>query len=852
MTRFAILALLAGCTSFDPITRSTCGNGLLEPGEDCDSHDASCVRCAVTCTTSADCPTTDYTCGTDGECHAPGGALAHPINAGTFEVNELRITDIDNDGAGDALGLSRTSIAIRRGAASGLLSDESSFVTPTQLGAPIFGQLDSDASLDLALTTRDGVVPFSSPYGALSPLAVPTALTDSSGKPLDIRMAYVVGPLTLGAIFVDQNTIIVGAVDFLNPNAPAAVVPCGVQIPASQLALDRVDVYQVNRAGDLATDVVVALQTTTGRVCVTAIHKDNLLAAAVVVDITPAAVPNLARKPILADLDTDSDRCPGLVNTDGGTVLRQYDGFMSGGHCVFETGAASGGNVLPAIPAGGANATAIGRIPLDPTIFTVASDGVVLTDGVYVYVPLTSSWSSIYQSARKLAGVASADLDRDGDIDAVLYAESSDDLDILYRSQSPQGYQFLRYDTASVVTSVILGDYDGNGIGDIAYTEKLSDHKRLMVAWGTPDQPLAPQLVGEIGDIGSIARLALPDTVDMLSVADDLIVLEPPMGVENGTLTLFHGSPQRSLLPYLDPRPGNPPVALHAAAVGRFGGDYPDIVTFAALAATGSAVQSFLVAGTSNGLTATDTNGVPVTGLAACPSSNSADVCLADASFMTWPASAGSDVVLAVDGERHAAVFDPASSSAIIATPATALASAIPVGAQVAALASGDVDGDGALDLVAAFAMPRGSNGSGAVLVCGVQAGVPQSCTDLVPVIAAAAPETTACVDAAPGLIGYRDPTVAPVSAVDVIVLCHDDGSSIYRVHHDSDGYHADRLAHSASLLTAIEVGDVTGDGVADVVALEGETGSQTLVVLRQCTSRDLQTCERASEGAQP
>jgi hypothetical protein len=38
------LILLAACTDFDDVSRGVCGNGLLEPNEDCDSSDASCVR----------------------------------------------------------------------------------------------------------------------------------------------------------------------------------------------------------------------------------------------------------------------------------------------------------------------------------------------------------------------------------------------------------------------------------------------------------------------------------------------------------------------------------------------------------------------------------------------------------------------------------------------------------------------------------------------------------------------------------------------------------------------------------------------------------------------------------------
>jgi hypothetical protein len=48
--------------------------------------------------------------------------------------------------------------------------------------------------------------------------------------------------------------------------------------------------------------------------------------------------------------------------------------------------------------------------------------------------------------------------------------------------------------------------------------------------------------------------------------------------------------------------------------------------------------------------------------------------------------------------------------------------------------------------------------------------------------------------------------------------------------------------------LNSVRVGDVTGDGVEDMVLLEGENGAQTLVVYPQCSSRD--TACRLSSGA--
>ena len=52
-----------------------------------------------------------------------------------------------------------------------------------------------------------------------------------------------------------------------------------------------------------------------------------------------------------------------------------------------------------------------------------------------------------------------------------------------------------------------------------------------------------------------------------------------------------------------------------------------------------------------------------------------------------------------------------------------------------------------------------------------------------------------------------------------------------------------DPLVHAATPLAAIRIGDVTGDGVADVVGLEGAVGARSLVVYPQCSSRDLERC---------
>src|SRR5262249_19678839 len=159
--------------------------------------DGRCVRCAVTCARASECPTADYACGNDGLCHAPGGALGEPVQAGSFLVDDFAITDVDHDGAGDVIGFSKTSLIVRHGDASGALARAATLFTASQSGPPALGDLDDDGTLDVALTTPDGLVTYTSAFGELSPLDVQTLITTASGAPLDMRSLFRIASVTL-------------------------------------------------------------------------------------------------------------------------------------------------------------------------------------------------------------------------------------------------------------------------------------------------------------------------------------------------------------------------------------------------------------------------------------------------------------------------------------------------------------------------------------------------------------------------------------------------------------------------------------------------------------------------------
>ncbi len=839
MIKPAILLLLLGaCTDFTDITRSVCGNGLLEPGEDCDSEVASCVRCAVTCDAKDDCPSATYACGNDGFCHAPGGELAEPSAPVQFQAEDFRITDLDRDGAGDVIGVSKTSVIIRNGDAAGALTATSSFVTPAQSGAAAFGDLDGDGTIDVTLVTPDGIVELTSRFGSLSPVAIESPLFADSGEPLDFVRLFQPSTLELGGLISIDGALQLVVVAFIgDPPVLSFGKPCEGRLGTlakTDIDLPSFDIYRVTPEGAFANELVVSFLTTSGAVCVTSIHG-NLLAGYTFDDITPVGAAPRGTKPILADLDTDNDPCPGLVNSDGGAQgLRQWDGGASNGHCVLATAGADGAP-LPPMPEAPANAIAIGRIELLPRIDGVGRDALVMTSGVYGNIPAPIPFvpapvmTEIYSSTgRTLGFVATGDLDNDGDLDAVLATSDQDDLDVLFRF--PSGLQLFRIDTASTITSLTLADVDGNGVRDIAYTEKVGDHHAMLVAYGTADRPLAPIQVATFSGVGAVSVLQFPDSVDTLGIAEDLAVIQPGAGADgNSLLSLLHGSPQRTMLSFFDPRSEarRDDTFMYGVVVGDFVDEPPalhrDLIAFGLGA---NLARAWRVAGTPVGLDNTPSEGAD----AILPGFRS--------ELFAWP-GADRDLVLAVDRDApHATVIDPASFQI---TEAPLLVADLPAGVVIRSLHAADLDGDGARELIASFR----SDDDGEVRVCAMSAaGIPERCDDLTAIIVAADPLVTTCIDAAPGVI-------SATGGIDLVVLCRTGTqTSLYRVRKSGD-YTVDELRAHATGMRSIRVGDVTGDGLDDVVATVGTTGTQSVLTFAQCSSRQLGGCRTAQERGQ-
>lgn len=829
--KWLLLGVLAACTSFDAVPRNVCGTGVLEPGEDCDSTDATCVRCAVTCTKAADCPSSDYSCGVDGLCHAPLGALATPVEAGLFLVDDFAVTDVDHDKIGDVVGVSRTSLVVRHGDVGASLARTDTQVTPSQTGPAAFGDVDNDGTLDVTMATADGLATYASPFGTLSPLDI-TQTVGTGAMQFDARQVFTVGPLAVGAFAVDaqNNDMLLMVVDFGSVTQLSAALPCTAIAPAD-FSPDLVDVYQVNQDTDVQTDIVVALTSHNGKLCVMSIHKDNIFAAVSFAAITQPNPPALSTKPVLADLDNDGDRCPDVITSEAGPrLMRHWPGAMSGGHCTL-----SGvGDLLASMDAEPVNAHPFSHASFGGSL--AAPDGLIMPDGIWSYSG--TSWLQAYASPRPISVAAAGDIDADGRPDVVVGGGGTNDLDVLYRTNSPfPSFQLYRVPTSAPVTSITIGDFDGDGAKDVDYTEHVGDHERMMVAYDQIPRLAPPIEVATFGNVLSLARITLPSYADPSYQTNDLIVLQTVMG--SPALTILIGNAQRTMIPYYDPRStekqgpmGNLPsiqdsTVLRTAIVGSFtGAAYRDVLAIATPKPTQQGdptARGWAIKGPVAQFDGTKTDGKLLTGAVDCTHDFGTGWCAEDARYFAFPAS-GHDVVIAVDQNGKAIHMDVSGNSPNAAF-ITQLAPPSPGPAHQ--LSAADLDGDGSPELIATY--------DNAVFVCKVDAtGTPTSCSEVAGMTGATCTDATA----------IKIPTIA------LVVACHDSGGGVlYKITDDAGTFSASVLARSSDDLRYVRGGDVNGDGLDDVIAASGDRGNQTLVVFPQCSTRDIATCQL---GAKP
>lgn len=187
----ALIALAIGlgaCAELPALEAGACGNGVVDPGEDCDgvsgfpgevgttcAAPGAASACHYLCADSAPCPA-GWGCGADDVCSYASGfydQTSSPVGAGFVF---LSVGDSDADGHVDLLGQTLSgNLEAWYGDGSGGFTSPSVLSSGAIAGLPDFGSLDgSDALIDAVVPQPQGLFVVRSAGGrSLAPLAYP-------------------------------------------------------------------------------------------------------------------------------------------------------------------------------------------------------------------------------------------------------------------------------------------------------------------------------------------------------------------------------------------------------------------------------------------------------------------------------------------------------------------------------------------------------------------------------------------------------------------------------------------------------------------------------------------------------
>jgi len=884
----ACALLVVGCADLETFSQP-CGNFEIDEGEDCDEGaepTERCNSCRLVCDSVRTCHGfADYSCGVDGYCRAPSGRLASTFTELATLAKTFAITDIDRDLYADVISVSGTSLTVNYGDALGGLSFQVSTLIPSVFGEPIFTDIDGDQTTDVVVPTADGIAAYSSPYSVLSPHSFVLGLDPDVcplsekllGQPFhvfsldDNHVAVLISRAVtnkLGVAVINTNDRDICA----DPGSARQVCDIFVGDLGMGLSSDKMfgfSIYDTARSGVSGKVIAVTSNLPGGGACVIDFTRTD---PATDFTITTLFEKNsVTKQAVLADIEGQG--CPSLIDAASSPMgARQFKASGVPGTCTL---AGSSSNFT--LPIG---QFAVGAVRIDQvggTLSPYARDALVTTDGIFAIrtggIGLTSL---LYTSDRPLTAATSADIDADGDLDIIAISQGAEDLDVIQRVPG-DNFLRLRLDTVGAVTMFAASDFDGNGIADVAYTELFVDSQRLSIAYGTRDRPLAPVDAGAFANIVGLVPIQTKDSTDPHKVVDDLIVLDivDPTQV-TPVMTLLHGSPQRTMQSFFDPRGVNANTVFMGVAAGQFfptstGEHYIDLV-----AIDGSRYGSSTVwplAGTSYGAFSYTSSIVFTPKLGSCRTpptdlglaAPAPDFCTDSASYVTWSRDNDNDIVIGVDhgsAGRKMVVFDPLDPGTQTSAPTSTLVvemfpfdQATLATLEVRSMRPADLDGDGHRELIISFAPPDLLASAGAILHCDVTAdGKPTSCIDLAAEIPALA--GLGCVDA---VVAKVRPTGTPTPPADLdqpsapaptpddlVVVCHRNEantgtmSEMFRVYSTGDGFQADSLGEQPGSIEVLRAGDVTGDGLDDLLGIRvNRTTGPTLVVFPQCASSD-------------
>jgi hypothetical protein len=539
--RGAWLTLLAACSALPELEPNTCGNGVVEPGEDCDLYVndeqedepgpfACGSACRYVCPAGGPflCPS-GFSCGEE-ICKLPSGTFAQGEESPlALDSTELGISDVDGDGIDDIVGGSADAIEVRFGVGDGTFRESFLMTVDFPLGERILTDLDADGRADVVIPSAVG---FDVLHGDPARQLIP-------GTYSPFPLSQVERPGTLDVVLLSARFDADRRLERpfglgLERGALYAKIPSNVEIGRQVIdpsleAFAGVEVADLT--GDGADEVVI------GMAGAAEIWLARLSCA---VPCLPAAERmTFERLPLESGvLRSDATMVFDLEGDGDRDILASIDGELGPGAVVLRNqGAATFDRIeLPAPPVW---PLAIGEGPGGPLA--------VLPAGIAALSTASASLTIIHHNPlpaweRAVLG----DFDGDGAVDVAAVSRLSS-VTLLFTEASSV---FHRVDVALPAPPSLIasGDFDGDGTDDVAAVVRVERISEVYVLYGNrsgPPEP--PSFMARIDGLASDMRTTGFATADPPNrdLIDDLLLEVGSRG--NGRALLLIGSVQRRL-----------------------------------------------------------------------------------------------------------------------------------------------------------------------------------------------------------------------------------------------------------------------------------------------------------------
>ncbi|MCC6217345.1 MAG: VCBS repeat-containing protein [Polyangiaceae bacterium] len=575
---------IAACADLPPIEAGTCGNRVVEVGEDCDGFPKGQCRpagtsgeCRLSCSAELPCPS-GMGCGTDSICRTPDGDFEFAGVLGSAYTIRAAVADFDGDRRDDVVAVESSQVVVH------YLDEAARPVGRAALSGyptiPTAGQLTEDGRADLVLV-RDAMAVL---RGRADRTLAPTAYSP-----------FVLPPgastfLSLEALPGDENPghemlLAVGNVLLaVSETEPLFQLDFTVDQIAGKVAVGNVWEDPVQSPCD---ELIVPI---TGRAQVEVIPSCVRTLAGWDWNSTRIGVPTqrVSLPPV---------RLPPGSTVEGGVLLHDANldghldllvgatGMTLGVHVAWGVGdgtfhsdgaaipPASGDGVFSAEPAFAEGLPlAVGDLDGAPGLDAIFSWGAVLAR------PGAEPAFAVYNSGEPWSEVAVGDFNANGITDFVAVSPSAGSVEFYNGSG---GGRFTRSLIPVQGTPALLspGDYDGDLLLDLAIREAAPGGEggdSLSILYGRAWSALAaPVSLGRLGTIDSLVPTQLGATL-ALDGATDLVVLSDLESAAGGTVALFVGSGDRELQsPFQFALPQSPEASANPlrAVIGRFDAD---------------------------------------------------------------------------------------------------------------------------------------------------------------------------------------------------------------------------------------------------------------------------------------